>query len=81
MNNLYKNESNEPFLDCLENMEVSEVIDLCNAPYAKKLMGEELCNFVIKAMPIKDKDPELYKKMKKELHISNKLKELEQDFN
>ena len=72
--------SNEPFLEYLEHMEVSEVIDWCNAPYVKKLMGEEFYNFIIKAIPIKDKDPELYKKMKKELHVSNKLKELEQDF-
>ena len=71
------------YLEALEHSEDGEYqeYDWCNPPYVKNIVGEEIYNFVIKASEIVDSDPELYKKMEKELLVKLKLIDLEQDFN
>lgn len=70
------------YLEALEHSEDGEYqeYDWCNPSYAKNIMGREIYDFVIKASEIVDSDPELYKKMEKELLVRLKLKEMEQDF-
>lgn len=82
---LYLDELFEDYSSYLEALEHAadgeyQEYDWCNENFAKIIYGEEVYNFIVNAYPVRNTNPALFEKMKKELLVSYKLKEIELDF-